>query len=240
MQLGAMKQGGLPASLEGCKLILHLLVNPVVQGSRLAGCDAIAESLCTQLGVMKRGGLPASMEDCERMVGLLDGAHQGGVSFQDFTRFVALLPEAQVQAQAQFCVRSGDHSIIEGLCTPQPCAIHLVHAQFDVIITSDLGICKRVSSRAHSCCLIFSAVCSAALRSSACCRSSTTMSFPVGLTLQTGSLAWSTGAPSGCFRSTARDLHSMQCPLSFCWKAYPAACLIIRQLSRLAWCQLQD
>ena len=45
---------------------------------------------------LKRAGLPASAADCERMVGMLDQDNQGGVSFQDFARFVALLPEAQV------------------------------------------------------------------------------------------------------------------------------------------------
>ena len=41
------------------------------------------------------------------MVGMLDSSHQGGVSFQDFARFVALLPEAQVPRQVPCGIQWG-------------------------------------------------------------------------------------------------------------------------------------
>ena len=72
-----------------------------------SGAGVGSDRCAVQMADLKRAGLPARQQDCERMVGMLDSSHQGGVSFQDFARFVALLPEAQVPHQATCGARRG-------------------------------------------------------------------------------------------------------------------------------------
>lgn len=49
-----------------------------------------------QLEDLKKAGLPAKPEDAKKMIDLLDRDHDGRVSFDEFQRYLCLLPAAQV------------------------------------------------------------------------------------------------------------------------------------------------
>lgn len=50
-----------------------------------------------QLEDLKKAGLPAKPEDAKKMIDLLDRDHDGRVSFDEFQRYLCLLPAAQVR-----------------------------------------------------------------------------------------------------------------------------------------------
>ena len=62
----------------------------------------VMEDVAVQLEDLKKAGLPACPEDARKMINLLDRNHDGRVSFEEFQRYLCLLPAAQVPPKADF------------------------------------------------------------------------------------------------------------------------------------------
>ncbi|KAK9795508.1 hypothetical protein WJX73_001295 [Symbiochloris irregularis] len=76
------------------------------------------------LEVLKHAGVPATTADAQHMVQMLDSRNQGEVTFQDFCRYITMLPDAQVtHDNVLYCwIDSADwlHGIEYRLCNVPP------------------------------------------------------------------------------------------------------------------------